>query len=247
MSMSATAATGAASAFPATRANAARSPARLAAGLLLGQFAAMWGAFFILAPSINWPASLGEPASAILPLILEQAGPVFAGYGLYMLHALLLIPLAILLRQALPMSPVLGATTLTLGVLAGLAKSIGIARWLFLMPHLAAGYVDPTTTETTRAAIAVVYEAFNAYAGGIGEILGVGLFAGLWTTFLSISLLRVGSGARLMALTGFAAAGLLFATLPSVVGLESPILLTLSGIVWQLWTAALAIRLLRAR
>ncbi len=32
--------------------------ARPAAVLLLLQFAAMWGAFLILAPAIDWPASL---------------------------------------------------------------------------------------------------------------------------------------------------------------------------------------------
>ncbi|WP_413716965.1 hypothetical protein [Silicimonas sp. MF1-12-2] len=36
---------------------------RLAAALLLGQFVFMWGAFFVLAPSIQWPASLGLPAA----------------------------------------------------------------------------------------------------------------------------------------------------------------------------------------
>jgi hypothetical protein len=65
-----------------------------AATLLLLQFITMWGAFFILAPSINWPASLGEPPAAILPLILEQSGAVFAGYLSYLIHALALIPLA---------------------------------------------------------------------------------------------------------------------------------------------------------
>lgn len=48
--------------------------------LLLLQFVTMWGAFFILAPAINWPASLDEPPAIILPLILNQSGAVFAGY-----------------------------------------------------------------------------------------------------------------------------------------------------------------------
>ena len=74
-----------------------------AAVLLLAQFILMWAAFFILMPSINWPASLGEPPSIILPLILQQAGPVFAGYLSYLLHALILIPLAILLGRTLAM------------------------------------------------------------------------------------------------------------------------------------------------
>jgi hypothetical protein len=207
----------------------------------------MWGAFFILLPAINWPASLDEPAAVMLPLILEQAGPVFAGYASYLLHALLLIPLAVLLRYTLRMGPVLGGVAIALGVLAGFAKALGITRWLFLMPSLASAYTDPTATEATRAAVTVVFDAFNAYAGGVGELMGVGLFAGLWTVLLSVALVRLGRGARILGLMGFVAAALLFATLLAVVGVESPLLLTLSGIVWQFWTAAVAVWHLRAR
>ncbi|NJS39542.1 MAG: DUF4386 family protein [Rhodobacteraceae bacterium] len=222
-------------------------PYRLSGLLLLAQFVLMWAAFFILMPAINWPASLGEPPAVILPLILEQAGPVFAGYTSYLLHALLLIPLAVTLRATLKMSPIMGTTAVALGVLAGLAKALGITRWLFLMPGLAVAYTNPEASEATRDAIAVVYEAFNAYAGGLGELLGVGLFAGVWTVLISVALVRLGGGARLIGLAGFIAAAGLFSTLPSVVGIESPILLTLSGIVWQIWTAVLAVWHFRAR
>ncbi|MEM7567756.1 MAG: DUF4386 family protein [Pseudomonadota bacterium] len=216
---------------------------RIAAMLLLAQFCAMWGAFFVLAPAINWPASLGLPASEMLPLLLEQFGAVFSGYSLYLIHALLLVPLAVALHVALGLGGIAGGTATALGVLAGAAKALGIVRWLFLMPALAASWIAPDTTDATRAAIAVVFDAFNAYAGGVGELLGVGLFAGLWTVLLSIVLLR--RGATLLAAFGFVAALGLLSTLPSVVGIESPILLTLSGIVWQFWTAALAIWLWR--
>lgn len=222
----------------------AATPHRLAATLLLLQFVCMWAAFFILMPAINWPASLGEPPSVVLPLILEQAGAVFAGYLSYLLHALALIPLAVLLRSTLQMSPVMGGVAVALGVLAGLAKALGIVRWLFLMPGLAVAYVDPAATDATRSAIEVVYNAFNAYAGGVGELLGVGLFAGTWTIILSVALIRL--GARILGIFGLVAAAGLLSTLPSVVGVESPILLTLSGILWQVWTAAVAVWHLRA-
>jgi hypothetical protein len=220
---------------------------RLAAGLLAAQFACMWGAFFILAPSIDWPASLDLPPEVILPLIRDQAGPVFAGYLSYLIHALLLIPLAILLRHTLRMSPVMGGIAMALGVLAGFAKTLGIIRWLVLMPGLALAWTDPATGDAGRTAIGAVYEAFNAYAGGVGELLGVGLFAGLWTVLLSVALIRLGGAARLLGYAGFAAAALLFTTLPSVADLTPPALLTLSGIAWQFWTLALAIWHLRTR
>ena len=214
-----------------------------AAALLLLQFLTMWGAFFILAPTINWPASLGEPPAVILPLILDQSTAVFAGYLSYLVHALLLIPLAIVLRDALRLDGAMGRAVVALGVLAGFAKALGITRWLFLMPGLATAYTDPSATPATKDAIAVVYEAFNAYAGGVGELMGVGLFAGIWTVLISVAVLR--QGWRVIGYAGFVAAALLFSTLLSVVGIESPIMLTLSGILWQLWTLALAITIWR--
>jgi hypothetical protein len=213
------------------------------AALLLFQFATMWGAFFILAPAINWPASLDEPPAIILPLILDQSVAVFAGYLSYLIHALALIPLAILLRDALRLDGAIGRAVVTLGVLAGFAKALGICRWLFLMPALAAAYTDPAASPATKDAIAVVYEAFNAYAGGVGELMGVGLFAGVWTIVISIATLRLGW--TVIGYAGFGAAALLLSTLLSVVGIESPIMLTLSGILWQFWTLALAITIWR--
>lgn len=214
-----------------------------AASFLLLQFATMWGAFFILAPAINWPASLDEPPAIILPLILDQSTAVFAGYLSYLIHALALIPLAILLRDALRLDGAMGRVVVTFGVLAGFAKALGITRWLFLMPGLATAYTDPDATTGTQDAIAVVYEAFNAYAGGVGELMGVGLFAGVWTIVISVAVLR--RGWRLIGYAGFGAAALLLSTLLSVIGIESAIMLTLSGILWQFWTLALAITIWR--
>lgn len=219
---------------------------RTAAGLLLVQFACMWGAFFVLAPAIDWPASLGLPASAMLPLLLERFGAVFTGYALYLVHALTLVPLAVVLAAALRMGPTLGRVAIALGVLAGAAKALGIVRWLFLMPALATAYVAPEASEATRDAISVVFDAFNAYAGGVGELLGVGLFAGMWTVLLSLALLRLDGAARWIGFAGLPAALLLFSTLPSVLGIESPVLLTVSGIAWQFWTLALAVWLWRS-
>lgn len=212
-------------------------------GLILLQFVTMWGAFFILAPSINWPASLDEPPAIILPLILDQSSAVFAGYLSYLIHALALIPLAILLRDALRLDGATGQAVIMLGVLAGFAKALGITRWLFLMPNLATAYTDPAASGATQDAIGVVYGAFNAYAGGVGELMGVGFFAAVWTIVISVAALR--RGWTLIGYSGFGSAALLLSTLLSVVGIESPLMLTLSGILWQFWTVALAVTIWR--
>jgi hypothetical protein len=121
-----------------------RIAARGSAILLAVQFIAMWTAFFILAPSINWPASLDEPPAVILPLIEAQSVSVFFGYLSYFIHALLLIPAAALLPTALGMAEPQSRNATVFGALAGFAKALGIARWLFLMPGLAVAFTAPS-------------------------------------------------------------------------------------------------------
>ena len=58
------------------------------------------------------------------------------------------------------------------------------------MPALATLYIDPTISTGTRESIAVVYLALNDYAGSVGEVLGVSLFAGLWLAIVSLRILQ---------------------------------------------------------
>jgi len=150
-------------------------------------------AFGVLANAVNWPASLDEPAAVVLPLIAQQRAAVIVGYYSYMLSAILLIPLSLLLHRVLAgkNSPLLTIAT-TFGVLSGAMKSLGIVRWLFLMPFLADTYVNPGTPATTREAVALVYNAFNLYAGKVGEHIGAQLFTAFWVGLIAIVLVRSG-------------------------------------------------------
>jgi hypothetical protein len=178
--------------------------------LLVVQFILMYATLGILAPTINWPASLDEPASVMLPLLIEQRAAVAAGYTSYFVSALLLIPIALLLGHVLRASDsALLRVGTGLGVLAGLAKLLGIGRWLLLMPALATAYVDPQSSASTREAIAITFETFNAYAGGVGEALGVALLSGLWTALVSMALLRAPQFPRWLGIFGLIAAALL--------------------------------------
>jgi len=58
-------------------------------------------AFYTLGTSINWPASLGQPAQEVLPFITEQSSSVFWGYYLYLISSILLIPMVIFFKDAL--------------------------------------------------------------------------------------------------------------------------------------------------
>lgn len=210
----------------------------------------MYVAFFVLRSSINWPASLNEPASVNLPLIIEQRGAVILGYGSYLLYSLLILPLAVMLYFALKgreASPLL-AVAAAIGVISALARALGIVRWLFLMPALAGVYLDPASSETTREAAEVAYTAFNEYAGGVGEILGVGLTGALWVGLTSIALLRAQRFPKWLGLLGLLAAMLLAPSILAIAGLDvGSLFAVVGGNVLLIWMITLAVVLFRSR
>ena len=71
------------------------------------------------------------------------------------------------------------AVATAFGVVAGVVQFLGLVRWPFLVPYLADAYLDPASSLATRESVAVVFGAFNQYAGvGVGENLGY-LFTGM--------------------------------------------------------------------
>ena len=74
------------------------------------------------------------------------------------------------------------------GVLAAAVQFLGLIRWPYLVPYLARTFFDPSSSEATRDAVAVVFQAFHRYAGvAIGEHLGY-LFTGLWTLLVGVAM-----------------------------------------------------------
>lgn len=99
------------------------------------------------------------------------------------------------------------------------------------MPGLAQAYVAPGADQST---VSLIYETLNAYAGGIGEVIGVGLVSGVWTLLFGMVLLRspgvIAKGLGVFLLI----AGLsLFLTIPASFGVELGPVLTISGFGWQ--------------
>ncbi|MDX2234596.1 MAG: DUF4386 family protein, partial [Hyphomonadaceae bacterium] len=208
-----------------------RRAGRMAALLLLLQFILMWTAFFVLSSAINWPVSLDDPAAIALPRVLAESASMMIGYGCYLMVGILLVPATAALNVRLGLSGALAGATLSLATLAAMAKCIGISRWLFAMPTLAEAYGAPGADQ---AAIAVQFEMLNAWAGGIGEILGVGLLSGVWTLLVAGAVFRLGGrGARVLAVFAFATGLILLATIPAGFGVDLGPVLTVSGVLWQ--------------
>lgn len=152
-------------------------------------------AFYILASTINWPASLGLPAETVFPLIIEKSGAVFSGYYFYLLSSVLLIPVALLIRSALSeqRDPVLNSilnTAMGFGMISGAMKIMGIIRWLFAMPMLAEVYMAPGSSEAMKQTAVINYNLLNAYAGKLGEHVGVQLLTALFIATLAAAFFR---------------------------------------------------------
>ena len=168
---------------PATQANsAAGNSFKLRFGIALFLIVEALLAFAplaILVPAIGWPASLRNPAAEQLAAISAAPAALILGYGVYLVYSLAILPVAIIVAwRVTGLTGKLSALIIALGALSALSRAIGVLRWLTVMPLLAASYAsaDPVT----RATIELTFSAINSYGGGIGEVLGVALFGGLW-------------------------------------------------------------------
>lgn len=148
---------------------------RIAAIFLIIEFLLIFVPLIILGAAINWPASLDEPAGVNLPLILDQFAAMMTGYSIYLVYSLLFWPMAYLTGQAIVLrdtEDLVFRIATGFAALSTIARALGIVRWLFAMPVLARMYNNPEASELSKESVTIVYEMLNAYAGGIGELLG---------------------------------------------------------------------------
>jgi hypothetical protein len=194
----------------------------------------------ILGAAIGWPASLGEPASVNLPLLVSERPMVLLGYTVYLLYSVLFWPVSHLTARVVSRGPKGEARALAglasgFGVGSAVLRTLGIIRWLVPMQFLADLWVAPTTTEATRTTLSLLYETLNAYAGSVGELLGVSLFAALWAGLVSASIFRTGSLPRWLGVFGALTTALLALPLLEIVGVDTAALITVSGVAFSLW------------
>lgn len=217
---------------------------RLTGALLMGVPLVFTLVFVLLGTAFEYPDILRRPVGYVLERFTAGgAGLIALWYGMFA-SALVFTALPVLTRRLFPERSVLLDLGVTFGVLAGLVQALGFARWVFLVPALAATHADPTSSEATRAAVGVVFDAFNRYAGvAIGEHLGY-LFTALWTLSVALPLL---ARSRWLG-----ASGIVFA-LGILVGMLEPAGASWAGAVnavaylaWSVWMVALGVLAWRA-
>jgi hypothetical protein len=125
-----------------------------------------------------------------------------------------------------------------------IARCLGIIRWLVAMPALAIVYVDPSISTATRESIAVVYRCLNDYAGSVGEVLGVSLFAGLWLVIISLKIFQTRVLPYWLGFFGLVSATLLFVQLAELFGVDLGAFISVSVSILHLWFLAIGVSLL---
>src|ERR671917_78108 len=206
--------------------------------------------FTFLSITFEYPDILREPTGHVLRQFDAGGSSLVAIWYGFMLTAVLFVPLAVLVHKALARedTPYMAVAT-AFGVVAGVVQFLGLIRWPFLVPYLADTYLDPASSGATRESVAVVFQAFNQYAGvAVGENLGY-LFTGLWIALVALAMFGASLPfRRWLALLGMvSAAGVLVGTLEPV-GFESAADIVVVGyILWSVWLALFGVLLLLPR
>lgn len=196
----------------------------------------------ILGPAIGWPASLARPAADKLQLIAAQPDAVRLGYASYLLYSVLLLPACAAVLRRWPVGADWHALIMSLVSLSVLARSVGILRWLTIMPSLASQHAlaDPSG----RKMIELQFQSLNSWGGGIGELLGVSLFMGLALTALGLAGQRA-QWPRWMWLGALGCAALLYGLAGPLVNVSAKVPTALAVSALSLWLAAVSLRSMR--
>ena len=225
-----------------------RGPAQWAGWYLLGVLVLVVIAGEAAYLAFGWPDFLRRPPEEVLAILHERVEWVFVSYYLWVIAWLAFVAVPVLVfRVASRQASLLALVAIPFGCLAGLCHALGPARWVFVVPDLAADFHSEEASQATRDAILVVFHAIHQFGGvAIGEHVG-NLLRGAWTALVSLSLVE--SLPRSLRVVGMvAAAGAVVVSLEQLGGPFAGLLSLLAGLqfVWFLWGVMLAIALLRS-
>jgi hypothetical protein len=204
--------------------------------------------FFALGRAFEYPDILRKPTDHILTRFQAGGTRLIVLWYAFGLTALLAVPMALLFQQVfIEDQPRLAAISGIVGVLSGLVQAMGLFRWTFLVPSLAAQYTDASTTPAGRDAIAVVFNAFHQYVGvAVGEHLGY-IFTAGWTILISLMMFSSPVFPPLLGMLGIlSAAGILAGLLEPTGWKPAGAINAISYIVWSLWLIVSGVILLFA-
>ena len=200
-------------------------------------------AFTLLQMNFEYPDILTQPTDYVLQKFSAGGAGLVATWYVFMLTAILFVPISVLLHPFLAREDTAYMSLATVvGVLAGVVQFLGLIRWSFAVPYLTQTYLDPASSQATRDAVVVAFQMLHRYAGsGIGETLGY-LFTSVWSLLISLAMIR---SAYFKPWVGWLGVPLALAILVGVYPL--PIAETVNAIgytVWAVWLMLVGILLL---
>ena len=202
-----------------------------------------------LAMNFDYPDILRRPPGEVLARFGEGRTRLVLAWGGFTVAALLFAPVAVIVARVSRRDGHAASAVAAIGVAAGVVQAIGLSRWVFVVPLLAAGW--PAGDAASRPMVEAIFMSLHQFAGvGIGEAIGQSL-TGLWLIGVAIGQRRHPRFGVLPAtLAGFAGGILLLGPVeslatviafdPGMFGLAAPVgymLLTL----WLVWTGVLCI------
>lgn len=201
--------------------------------------------FFMLQRSFDYPGILRRPTAEILERFVAGGRRLQATWYAFAFTALLFTPIPVMVFGVFPGTAWYDAVGTVLGVVAGVLQTIGLLRWPFLVPTLAAIQRDPAASPARREAAEVTFEAFHRFVGGaIGEHLGYMLTA-FWSLSVCASLiLRPGVIDPWFGWLGLVPAiGILYGVLEEVGVKSAAMVNAIAYVLWSLWLIALGVRM----
>lgn len=152
--------------------------------------------YILLIQTFEYDDILREPVDVVMTKFHAGGTRLILTWFAFGLSALLFIPASLLLHRSIDPPHQLGdrhddpylTVATVMGVLSGVLQSIGLMRWVFVVPVLANLYTNPDASAATRSAVGVVYQAVHQYGGVVmGEHLGQTLLVG-WTLGVALAM-----------------------------------------------------------
>lgn len=213
--------------------------------------------FFILQSVFEFPDILRQPADYALKLFVQRESVIVPTYYVFLFSALTAIPLSVALVRFFASNEAASkgnSALLSFGTATAIFQTLGFSRWVFTIPMIAHAYFAPNTAETSKQALALMYDTLNRYLGmTVGEHLGF-LSMGAWTIVLAWQFGKAGVAServsRILVWTGYATGVLTVLSAGEHFGGASAsffaVLNIIANTVWIFWLVGLAILLYRS-
>lgn len=221
---------------------------RIAGVILIVLPLAFMTAFFALRRTFDYPGILRQPTDDVLKRFADGGSRLIAAWYAFTMSAVLIIPMALFFQLVfVEQHRYLATSAAVVGALGGLVRAVGLCYWAFLVPSLAKQYSAQTATPTTRESAAVVFHAFQRYAGvAVGTHLG-SLLIGVWTILISSMMFSMPSFGSPLAILGIISALGIWAGLLEPAGWKLAGTVSVTGyVVWSLWLLICGVILLLA-